>query len=54
VVAALGSSAAPASAGGINHLSGDGSLRFVSDSTQSIQTWRAIATRSGGEVMPLD
>lgn len=54
VVAAMGTSATPVSAGGINHLFDDGSVRFISDSTQSIQTWRALTTRSGGEVLSLD
>ena len=36
--------------GGVNLLSCDGSLRFVRDSV-NITTWRALATRNGGEVL---
>ena len=55
VVAAVAASATPASAGGhtggVNFVLGDGSVRFMSDSTLSIQTWRALGTRAGGEVL---
>jgi prepilin-type N-terminal cleavage/methylation domain-containing protein/prepilin-type processing-associated H-X9-DG protein len=34
--------------GGVNLLMGDGSVRFVSNGVQ-LATWRAIATRAGGE-----
>jgi prepilin-type N-terminal cleavage/methylation domain-containing protein/prepilin-type processing-associated H-X9-DG protein len=37
-------------AGGVNLLLGDGSVRFVRDSIQ-LATWRAMATRDGGEVV---
>ena len=37
-------------AGGVNVLLGDGSVRFVSDSIPP-QTWRALGTRGGGEVV---
>jgi prepilin-type N-terminal cleavage/methylation domain-containing protein/prepilin-type processing-associated H-X9-DG protein len=36
--------------GGVNVCFGDGSVRFVRDSI-SINTWRALATRAGGEVI---
>jgi prepilin-type N-terminal cleavage/methylation domain-containing protein/prepilin-type processing-associated H-X9-DG protein len=36
--------------GGVNLLLADGSVRFVSDSI-SLQTWRALGTRAGGEVV---
>jgi hypothetical protein len=36
-------------AGGVNVCLGDGSVRFVRDSINLV-TWRAMATRSGGEV----
>jgi prepilin-type N-terminal cleavage/methylation domain-containing protein/prepilin-type processing-associated H-X9-DG protein len=36
--------------GGVNVCLGDGSVRFVRDSVQ-IDTWRALATRAGGEVV---
>ena len=36
--------------GGVNALLGDGSVRFIRDSIQ-LQTWRALATRSVGEVV---
>ena len=39
--------------GGVNTLFGDGSVRFVKDSV-SLQTWRAIGTRNGGEVISSD
>jgi prepilin-type N-terminal cleavage/methylation domain-containing protein/prepilin-type processing-associated H-X9-DG protein len=38
---------------GVNLLLGDGSVRFVSNSV-SIDTWRKLATRSGGEVVGND
>lgn len=39
--------------GGANVLMGDGSVRFVK-STVSVQTWRALGTRAGGEVFSSD
>ena len=58
VVAAVAASATPASAGGhaggVNFVLGDGSVRFMSDSTLSIQTWRALGTRADGEVLSSD
>jgi prepilin-type N-terminal cleavage/methylation domain-containing protein/prepilin-type processing-associated H-X9-DG protein len=36
--------------GGVNVLLGDGSVRFVSN-TVPLNTWRALATRAGGEVL---
>jgi prepilin-type N-terminal cleavage/methylation domain-containing protein/prepilin-type processing-associated H-X9-DG protein len=39
--------------GGVNLLLGDGSVHFVSNSI-SLQTWRSLATRSGGEVLGSD
>jgi prepilin-type N-terminal cleavage/methylation domain-containing protein len=36
--------------GGVNMLLGDGSTRFVQNSI-TLATWRALATRSGGEVL---
>lgn len=39
--------------GGVNVCLGDGSVRFVRDSV-SLSTWRAMATRSGGETVTLD
>jgi prepilin-type N-terminal cleavage/methylation domain-containing protein/prepilin-type processing-associated H-X9-DG protein len=39
--------------GGVNVLFGDGSVRFVKDSI-SPQTWMAIGTRAGGEVISSD
>jgi prepilin-type processing-associated H-X9-DG protein len=36
--------------GGVNVCFGDGSVRFVRDSINP-QTWRALATRAGGEVI---
>jgi prepilin-type N-terminal cleavage/methylation domain-containing protein/prepilin-type processing-associated H-X9-DG protein len=35
--------------GGVNVLFGDGSVRFISQSV-SLNTWRALATRSGGDI----
>lgn len=37
--------------GGVNTLRADGSLGFLSDSVDR-QTWRALSTRDGGEVVP--
>jgi prepilin-type processing-associated H-X9-DG protein len=37
-------------AGGVNMLMADGSVRFVRNAIQ-IETWRALATRAGGEVI---
>jgi len=39
--------------GGINLLFCDGSVRFVKD-TVSLETWRALSTRRGGEVISSD
>jgi prepilin-type N-terminal cleavage/methylation domain-containing protein/prepilin-type processing-associated H-X9-DG protein len=39
--------------GGVNTLLGDGSVRFTKDSI-SIQTWKALSSRSGGEVISAD
>lgn len=58
VVAAVAASATPASAGcnagAVNVGMADGSVRFIGDSTLSVQTWRAIGTRAGGEVLSSD
>jgi prepilin-type N-terminal cleavage/methylation domain-containing protein/prepilin-type processing-associated H-X9-DG protein len=40
-------------AGGVNVLLGDGHVQFVKD-TVSLPIWRALATRSGGEVVSSD
>jgi prepilin-type processing-associated H-X9-DG protein len=37
--------------GGVNAWHCDGSVRFISDSID-MPTWRALATRNGGEVTP--
>ena len=39
--------------GGVNVVQADGSVRFVKDSV-SIQTWRALGTKAGGEVISSD
>lgn len=39
--------------GGVNACFADGSVRFIKD-TISIQTWWAVGTRSGGEVVSAD
>jgi prepilin-type N-terminal cleavage/methylation domain-containing protein/prepilin-type processing-associated H-X9-DG protein len=39
--------------GGVNMMMGDGSVRFVKDGV-SLQTWRAVGTRAGGEVISGD
>jgi prepilin-type N-terminal cleavage/methylation domain-containing protein/prepilin-type processing-associated H-X9-DG protein len=39
--------------GGVNLLLGDGSVKFIKDSV-SLQTWRALGTRNGGEVISAD
>ncbi|MHB1557797.1 MAG: DUF1559 family PulG-like putative transporter [Isosphaeraceae bacterium] len=39
--------------GGVNVLFGDGSVKFVKDQV-NLQTWRALGTRSGGEVISAD
>ncbi len=39
--------------GGVNTLLGDGSVRFTKD-TISIQTWKALSSRNGGEVISSD
>ncbi len=36
--------------GGVNVMFGDGSTRFIKDST-ALQVWRALSTRNGGEVI---
>jgi prepilin-type N-terminal cleavage/methylation domain-containing protein/prepilin-type processing-associated H-X9-DG protein len=39
--------------GGVNVVLADGSVRFVKDSV-SIQTWRALGTKAGGEIISAD
>jgi len=39
--------------GGVNLLSGDGSVKFIKDSV-NLQTWRALGTRNGGEIISAD
>ena len=39
--------------GGVNTLFGDGSVKFIKDSV-SLQTWRTLGTRNGGEVVSAD
>ena len=39
--------------GGVNLLLGDGSVKFIKDSI-NLQTWRALGTRNGGEVISSD
>ena len=39
--------------GGVNVLMGDGSVRFIKDSINQ-QTWLALGTRAGGEVISSD
>ncbi len=39
--------------GGVNTMMGDGSVRFVKG-TVALPTWRAVGTRSGGEVVAAD
>jgi prepilin-type N-terminal cleavage/methylation domain-containing protein/prepilin-type processing-associated H-X9-DG protein len=39
--------------GGVNMMMGDGSCRFVK-STVNLQSWRALGTRNGGEVLSAD
>jgi prepilin-type N-terminal cleavage/methylation domain-containing protein/prepilin-type processing-associated H-X9-DG protein len=39
--------------GGVNLLTGDGSVRFIKNSI-NLQTWRALGTRNGGEVISSD
>ena len=39
--------------GGVNVLFGDGSVKFIKDSV-NLATWRALGTRSGGEVVSSD
>ncbi len=39
--------------GGVNTLMGDGSVKFIKDSV-NLQTWRAIGTRNGAEVISAD
>ncbi len=38
---------------GVNTLFGDGSVKFIKDSV-ALQTWRALGTRNGGEVLSSD
>lgn len=47
------STAVSAHGGGVNVAFADGHVQFVRD-TIAIETWRALATRSGGEVIPND
>ena len=39
--------------GGVNVLMGDGAVRFIRNGV-SLLTWRALATRDGGEVISSD
>jgi len=39
--------------GGVNSLFGDGSVKFIKNSV-SLQTWRALGTRNGGEAISAD
>ena len=39
--------------GGVNAMLGDGSVKFIKDSV-NLQTWRALGTRNGGEVISAD
>ncbi len=39
--------------GGVNVCFGDGSVKFVKDSV-NLQTWRALGTRNGGEIVSAD
>jgi prepilin-type N-terminal cleavage/methylation domain-containing protein/prepilin-type processing-associated H-X9-DG protein len=39
--------------GGVNTVFGDGSVKFIKDSI-NLQTWRALGTRAGGEVVSAD
>ena len=39
--------------GGVNVALADGSVRFIK-STVNLQTWRALGTRNGGEVISAD
>jgi prepilin-type N-terminal cleavage/methylation domain-containing protein/prepilin-type processing-associated H-X9-DG protein len=39
--------------GGVNALFGDGSVKFIKDSV-NLQTWRALGTRAGGEIVSSD
>jgi hypothetical protein len=36
----------------VNVLMADGSVRFVTDGVDLFTTWRPLATRAGGEVVP--
>jgi prepilin-type processing-associated H-X9-DG protein len=47
-------SSASLHAGGSNFVFGDGSVRFIRDAAVSTQTWQAMGTRSGGEVLSPD
>ena len=38
--------------GGVNVMMADGSVRFVTDAVDLLTTWRPLATRNGGEVVP--
>jgi len=46
-------SARSAHPGGVNMLTGDGAVKFVKDSV-NLQSWRALGTRNGGEVISAD
>jgi prepilin-type processing-associated H-X9-DG protein len=39
--------------GGVNTCFADGSVKFIKDAI-SVQTWRALGTRAGGEVVSAD
>jgi prepilin-type processing-associated H-X9-DG protein len=53
-VSAEQASAASRHAGGSNFVLGDGSVRFVRVDAVSLQTWRAMGSRMGGEVLSPD
>jgi prepilin-type processing-associated H-X9-DG protein len=55
IVGAVDASPASASdhSAGVNFVFGDGSVRFIRDPI-SLQTYRALSTSAGGEVISLD